>query len=76
MKINREACKTDGLTDAEMDFIEQYLETHPLDSTAALVKIGDQFRWVCRTLAEAIDLVRPGSWLRCSDDLTSGEGGR
>jgi hypothetical protein len=40
MKVNREACKADGLTDAEMDFIDKYLDTHSFDSTAALVKIG------------------------------------
>jgi hypothetical protein len=64
MNINREACKADGLTDAEIDFIEQYLDTHPLDNTACLVKLGDQIRWVCQTAAEAVDLLRPGSWIR------------
>lgn len=69
MKINRENARADGLTDEEIAFIEAYLDNHGIDDTAALVRLGKQLRLVIRTVAEALDQLRPGCWLdRRSDE--------
>lgn len=64
MKINRENAKADGLTDQEIAFVEAYLDKHDMNSRAAFVVLGARPQWVCETVAEALDQLRPGCWLR------------
>jgi hypothetical protein len=65
MILDRENCLADGLTEAEIQVMEEYLRDRAImDNTLALVKIGEHHRLVCQTVAEALELVRPGSWLR------------
>jgi hypothetical protein len=64
MMIDRDKAKADGLTDEEIAFVESYLDEHGINNNAALVKVGANLRWVTETAAEALDQLRPGSWLR------------
>jgi hypothetical protein len=64
MKIDRDKCKADGMTDQEIEFIESYLDKHGIDNRAALVLLGTNPQWVCQTVAEALDQLRPGCWKR------------
>jgi hypothetical protein len=64
MNINRERAKADGLTDHEIAFVEAYLDKHGMNNRAAVVVLGTNPQWVCQTVAEALDQLRPGCWLR------------
>ena len=64
MTIDRERAKADGFTDQEIAFVESYLDQHPRNGTAALVVLGKRLRWVSQSVAEAVDQLRPGCWLR------------
>ena len=64
MKIDRELAKADGLTDQEIAFVEAYLDKHDMNNRAAFVVLGTNSQWVCETVAEALDQLRPGCWLR------------
>lgn len=64
MQIIRENARRDGLTDQEITFLEAYLAKHGVTTRAALVVLGGQPRWVCESVAEALDQLRPGCWLR------------
>jgi hypothetical protein len=52
-----------GFTKREIGFVERYLDNHKPDLTASLVRCAGEYIWVCRTIAEAIEQLRPGSWL-------------
>ena len=62
--IDRESAKANGLTDQEIAFVEAYLDKHDTSSSAALVVLGTRPQWLCETVAEALDQLRPGCWLR------------
>ncbi len=64
MKIDRERAKADGLTDHEIAFVESYLDKHGINTRAAFVVLGTNPQWVCETVAEALDQLRPGCWFR------------
>lgn len=64
MKIDRKTAKVDGLTNKEIAFVESYLDEHAMSNGAALVVLGTNPRWVCETVAEALDQLRPGCWQR------------
>jgi hypothetical protein len=64
MMIDRDKAKADGLTGEEIAFVESYLDEHGINNDAALVKVGANLRWVTETVAEALDQLRPGCWLR------------
>jgi hypothetical protein len=76
MKIDRERAKADGLTDHEIAFVESYLDKHGMNNRAAVVLLRAGPQWVCQTVAEALDQLRPGCWLRqvtdeCHETLTA-----
>lgn len=64
MKIDRKKAKADGMADHEISFVESYLQKHGINSSAALVMLGTKPLWVCQSVAEALDKLRPGCWLR------------
>jgi hypothetical protein len=64
MMMDREKAKADGLTDEEIAFVESYRDKHDNNPTIALVKLGTTFQFVTQTVAEALDQLRPGCWLR------------
>jgi hypothetical protein len=64
MRIDRDRARADGLTDQEIAFVEAYLDKHGTNRRAAFVVLGTSPQWVCETVAEALDQLRPGCWLR------------
>lgn len=65
--VNREAIKAAGFTDAEIDAINLYCQhvTH-LDTTAWPVMLPNgEVVLVCKTVADAIRLVRPDLPVAC-----------
>jgi hypothetical protein len=65
---NRAVLKKDGWTDAEIDKIQEYLdqqeEAGSFNSAVELVNINGTPRTVCRTVAEILDKLRPGTWIK------------
>ena len=54
-----------GLAYAEIRYVIDFLVVFgPIDTTPAIVVVGDQTALVSRTAAKAIDTLRPGTWIR------------
>jgi hypothetical protein len=51
-------------TPKEIAFVEAFVDDHAMGHTADPVVLEDKPIWVCRTIAEALDHLRPGCWLR------------
>ena len=64
MELIRENCLEDGLSEAEINIMEEYPCDKPGDNNMCLVYLADRPRMVCQTVAEALELVRPGCWVR------------
>jgi hypothetical protein len=58
------ALKADGFSPKEIRFMEAYLDKHPFDHTGEVVVLKNEPMWVCRTIAEALEHLRPGCWQR------------
>lgn len=67
MQLNTELLKTDGFTDDEIRQVREYCDAAEaaggFSRLAAVVQLNGKTRFVCRTLAEILDRLRPDSWL-------------
>lgn len=68
MTIDGTRLKEDGFTDEEVRQISEYcqveMENDRFCNEAAAIIVGTgEVRLVCRTIAEIIDKLRPGSWI-------------
>jgi hypothetical protein len=64
MEIVRENCLEDGFTPEQVDRLEELVRDKPGDNFLCLVYTPKRPRLVCRTVAEALDTIRPGCWAR------------
>ncbi len=73
--INRDSARSDGFTEEEIDRIEEFVLRSQRNGTfsnkAELVNLPKSgVVWVCETVAQAIEQVRPGTWLRANVTTT------
>lgn len=75
MNLNRERLQADGFTRREIRRIQAYCDAAEVAGTfsneAALVLLTEPM-WVCRTIAEVLDRLRPGCWLQLDISGTLG----
>ena len=72
MNIDKEKLREAGFNDNEIAWIEHYcsakVKNGEFSNQAALVCLGTpenpDICWVCLTVAEAINNLRPGAWLK------------
>lgn len=68
MKLNLERLEADGFVREDIERIQTYCDAAEdagtFSNEAALVEFTEGPIWVCRTIAEILDKVRSGCWLR------------
>jgi hypothetical protein len=66
--LNHALLKKDGWTDAEIDQIQKYVDEQTAAGTfnhaVELVELNGMPRAVCRTVAQILDKLRPGTWIK------------
>src|SRR4051812_42658768 len=75
--IDRDSARSEGFTGREIDLIEAYClnmqRRGKFSNRAALVHLPESgIVWVCQTVAQGIERLRPGSWLREKDEMETG----
>jgi hypothetical protein len=65
--VDFEMLRADGFREGEIGWIEEHcdmaMENGKFNHDVALVLVNGQPRLCCETIAEIIELLRPGSWL-------------
>lgn len=68
MPLDVSRLRADGFTDDEIKAISTYCGAvkakGQLNRTASLIMINGEYKAVTQTIAEILDYLRPGTWLR------------